>query len=322
VKVLIIGGAGFIGGFLIKRLIEDQQISRIDILDNFYRSKKDNFLRSLFKNNKKIFLLKKNIINFKSYKILRKDYQIIFQFAALLGVQNVIDNPQKVIISNFLIMQKSLEIAKNQKKLKKFIYLSTSEVYAGALENFKIQFPTPENSSLALTKLSNPRTSYMLSKIYGEAMCIYSGVPYLILRPHNIYGPRMGSSHVIPELLSKILKIKKNKYLYLNSHNHKRAFCYVEDAINQIYQISKNKIFNETVNIGNNNEEISIFNLCKKILQISNRKDIKIKKKSVINYSPIRRLPYMSKLFWHIEKTKFTKLEDGIKKTFEWYNKI
>jgi nucleoside-diphosphate-sugar epimerase len=63
--------------------------------------------------------------------------------------------------------------------------------------------PTPEDTLLALPGLDQPRTSYMLSKIYGEAMVRHSGVPFTILRPHNIYGPRMGSSHVIPELLQK-----------------------------------------------------------------------------------------------------------------------
>jgi nucleoside-diphosphate-sugar epimerase len=159
----------------------------------------------------------------------------------------------------------------------------------------------------------------MLSKIYCEAMCIHSNLRYLILRPHNIYGPRMGYSHVIPELIKKISIIKKNNSLNLFSFNHRRAFCYVDDAINQIYLITKSRIINETLNIGNNEEEISIINLCKKILKLYCRKDIKIVKKNINNYSPSRRLPAMNKIYKFIKKFKYTKLDDGLIKTINWY---
>ena len=48
----------------------------------------------------------------------------------------------------------------------------------------------------------------MLSKVYGEAMCLASGLPVIIIRPHNIYGPRMGFSHVIPQIIKRVLETK------------------------------------------------------------------------------------------------------------------
>jgi nucleoside-diphosphate-sugar epimerase len=317
-RVLIIGGAGFIGSHLLKKLLNDKKIFKIDIIDNFSRAKEDKFLKDLAK-DERVSILKENIITIKEHKFRKKNYEIIFQFGAILGVKNVIDNPEKVLINNFLIMKKSIEIAKKQTKLKKFVFLSTSEVYAGSLENFKIRFPTPESSPLALTNILNSRTSYMLSKIYCEAMCIHSNLRYLILRPHNIYGPRMGFAHVIPELIKKIYALKKNNSLELGSFNHRRAFCYIDDAVNQIYLITKSNIINETFNIGNSQEEISIINLCKKILELSFRKDIKIVKKNINNFSPIRRLPAMNKIFRYIKKFEFTKLECGLIKTLNWY---
>ena len=64
-------------------------------------------------------------------------------------------------------------------------------------------FPTPEDTPLTVAQLDRPRTAYMLAKIYGEAMCHQARVPFTIVRPHNVYGPRMGLSHVIPELLQR-----------------------------------------------------------------------------------------------------------------------
>ena len=69
----------------------------------------------------------------------------------------------------------------------------------------------------------------------------------------------MGDLHVIPQLFTKIDKIKNNEVLPLHSHNHKRCFCYISDAIEQIYTIMNNKkAVNTIFNIGNNLEEISI----------------------------------------------------------------
>lgn len=318
VRILIIGGAGFIGSHLLRKFLKEEKKIKVDIIDNFSRSKNDKFLKDLIK-DERVTIIKKNIINIKIENFRNVNYEIIFQFAAILGVQNVINNPEKVLADNFLIMKKSIEIAKKQTKLKKFIFLSTSEVYAGRLSRFKIKFPTPETSTLILTDIMNSRTSYMLSKIYCEAMCIHSKLRYLILRPHNVYGPRMGYSHVIPEIIKKIINLKNKKFLRLYSSNHKRAFCYIDDAIYQIYTITKSKAVNRIFNIGNNEEEISIFSLCKKILRIFSRSDIKIIKKTINNFSPTKRLPAMNKIFGFIKKKKYIKLDEGLIKTLNWY---
>ena len=91
--------------------------------------------------------------------------------------------------------------------------------------------------------------------------------------------------------------------------------------ISVIYFITKSKAVNQTFNIGNNNDEISILDLCKKILKISDRRDIVIKKKFSNNFSPVRRLPDVRKISKYISKIKFVKIDDGIRKTFEWYSK-
>ena len=101
------------------------------------------------------------------------------------------------------MLRNIITFGKRQENLERLIFTSTSEVYAGTLKYFSLKIPTPENTPLALTELSENRTSYMLSKIYGEALCLHSGLPVTIVRPHNFYGPRMGLSHVIPELFKE-----------------------------------------------------------------------------------------------------------------------
>ena len=116
----------------------------------------------------------------------------------------------------------------------------------------------------------------MLSKLYGEYITYFSKLPITIFRPHNFYGPRMGMSHVIPELTQKIIKKKK---IELFSYNHSRTFCFIDDAINEIYLIIKTKkSLNQLYNIGSK-EEIKIYDLAKKIADYLNKKNKNYKKK-------------------------------------------
>ena len=233
-KILIIGGAGFIGFALAKRLSKKLS-NEVIVLDNLSRGKLDNeFLKLLKKKNVKF--LKKDLT--KRLNLNRRYFDYIFQFAAIVGVRNVYLKPLKVLDINVKIHSNLIEFAHKQKALKKFIFTSTSEVFLGSLEKRTIKFPTPENETIILNNLSNPRSTYMLSKIYCEALLKHSGLNYLILRPHNIFCPRMGYDHVIPELSKKISTHENNNDSIIKKEPyHKRAYWFVEDAIDQMVSL-------------------------------------------------------------------------------------
>ena len=153
-------------------------------------------------------------------------------------------------------------------------------------------------------------------------MCFHSGINFTILRPHNIYGPRMGLIHVIPELLNRSYLLKKNGVLKINNPTHIRAFCYIDDAIKIIVKIVKSKSSNKNIyNIGNERESISIKKLSTIIINTTNRADIKMQYYSKLNYSPKKRIPNMKKTLKLLKNFKFTTLNDGCKKTWNWYIK-
>ena len=163
-------------------------------------------------------------------------------------------------------MQNALEIAKSQKKLERFVFASTSEVYAGTLNHYGLVFPTTESTPLTISNLHEARSSYMLSKIYGETMCLHSGIPVTIIRPHNFYGPRMGLSHVIPELMKKVVD-SDNEVVDVFSVNHKRTFCYIADAVEMIQLLAESdRSIGKAYNVGNDDEETTMGNLAKKII--------------------------------------------------------
>jgi|TARA_Y100000294_G_scaffold164291_1_gene170925 nucleoside-diphosphate-sugar epimerase len=314
-RVLITGGAGFMGYHLAKRL--EKNDFYIDLIDDLSRGKIDKDFKYLIKKkNIRFNNIDINSNNFFSLK--KRNYDYIFHFAAIVGVKNVIKKPLEVLTKNIFLLERILNFSKKQKKLKRLIFTSSSEIYAGTLKKFGLKFPTPEETTLTLNKLDDQRSTYMMSKIYGEAMCHHSKIPFTIIRPHNIYGPRMGRSHVIPELFIKA-QHPKEKILEVYSPYHKRTFCYVDDAINMIINLSKSKLSkNKIFNIGNDKNEIKIIDLAKLILIISKKK-LKILPMQIDNGSPYRRWPSIKKYKRIDNKIQFTSLKVGLKNTLGWY---
>lgn len=319
-NVLIIGGCGFIGFHLAKKLSDKARNNTITIIDNLSRGVFDQSFRNLL-NERKIKFIKLDFTKNINLELIRNNFNYIFQFAAILGVDNVIMNPSNVLYNNVMIHFNSWKLAKRQKKLKKFVFSSTSEVYLGSSLSNKLKYPTKESHEIILPNLNNPRSSYMMSKIFCETLNNLSEIPYLNIRPHNIFGPRMGFSHAIPEILLNSIRTKKNGKFFLKNPNHKRSFCFIDDSINQIeFVSSSNKYYRQTVNIGSDKNEISMIKLTKKIHNVLNRKDIKIiSSKKSHNSSPERRLPSMIKIKKNLTNYSPTELMKGIELTYEWY---
>jgi nucleoside-diphosphate-sugar epimerase len=316
-KVLITGGAGFIGYHLANKLLDSDY--QIDLLDNFSRGVNDAQITALAK-KERVNLINADLLFPNIQKKLDKDYSYIYHFAAVIGVQHVLKSPYDVLDKNIRLLQNALEVANHQKNLIRFLFASTSEIYAGTLYHYGLEFPTPESTPLTVNDLNEARTSYMLSKIYGEAMCLHSGLPVTIFRPHNFYGPRMGLSHVIPELMKKVVEIEIDQ-LDVFSVKHQRTFCYIADAVEMIQLLAESdKSIGESYNIGNDDEEITMGDLAKRIIELIG-KGVCINPMTVTPGSPVRRCPGISKLKNVISYTKQYPLEKGLQETFDWYNK-
>lgn len=315
-KVLVTGGAGFIGYHLTKELLEHGY--EVTIVDDFSRGVEDRFLKKLEQEDgvKSIsvdLMQKERVMN------MDKDFDFIYHLAAIIGVQNVLNHPYEVLEKNVVLLMNLIDFARLQKNLKRFIFFSTSEIYAGTLQFFGMKIPTPEITPLTLTPLENARTSYMLSKIYGEALMQQSGLPFIIIRPHNFYGPRMGMSHVIPELLKKSYEASDGGSMEVFSVDHRRSFCYITDAVKMIRMLSENEdTHGEAYNVGNEFPEVSMQTVAEIVLKVTG-KTIDIDAKPAMEGSPTRRCPAMDKLKERIGYTSKISLEEGIEMTFDWY---
>lgn len=315
-KVLITGGAGFIGLHLANRLLEEGY--RVHLVDNFARGISDADLDAMLARTG-IELSNIDCLDTEAVANLPDDFDFIFHLAAIIGVVHVMKRPYNVVMDNLSLLGNLLAHAARQRNLSRFLFASTSEVYAGTLEHFDLPIPTPESAPLALPALERARTSYMLSKISGEALCHYSALPYTIFRPHNVYGPRMGSVHVIPGQLKKAYDAKDGEAVPVPSVNQTRAFCFVADAVEMLVRMmTRTGCEGQTLNVGTEEPEITIRNVAALCHQVVGR-NVMIDPQPPPSGSPARRAPDMSKTSELTGYKSQVSLEEGIGRTYRWY---
>jgi len=320
-KALITGGAGFIGFHLAKNLAEEK--NEVHILDNFARAKHDEDLKLLLE-NKNVSLIKADVTNPDFTKELDKNYDQIYHLAAINGTGNFYKIPHLVLKVGVLGTINILDWF-SQHKNGKLLISSSSEAYSGALNVMQEKFPipTPEDVPLIIDDPKNARWSYGGSKILSEiAMHSYAHAfdirNFVIIRYHNVYGPRMGNEHVIPQFL--IRSIKKENPFKIYGGEETRTFCYIDDAIKATKIIMKNNSTNgKTIHVGGSNHEIKIIDVAKLVFEISDYNP-KIEILRAPEGSVIRRCPDISKLK-SLNYIPEVDLKEGIERTYEWYRK-
>jgi UDP-glucose 4-epimerase len=285
-KILVTGSAGFIGYHLSKSLCSQTDVEVFGI-DNFSRYQPDSLYKNLMENPNFTHLE----LDLEEPKILENlpQFDYVFHLAALNGTANFYERPLEVIRAGILPTLSLLEFFK-LKPPKKIIYAGTSESYAGAVDMFNYPVPTSEQVPLVIADVKNPRWSYAASKSLSEVAIATSavkiGYQYNVVRFHNVYGPRMGFSHVIPELT---LKAKRGDFNILGARNI-RSFIYIEDAVAALLLLlTDDSLINQIVNIGTE-ELIEIRDLALRIHKIigikSDIKELESPEGSVLKRCP------------------------------------
>jgi nucleoside-diphosphate-sugar epimerase len=315
-RALIAGGGGFIGVHLARRLVEEGY--RVDLVDDFSRGVADEALAGLTATDS-VRVLRRDLTRGDSLDEVADDHEVVVHLAAIVGVRHVLERPLDTLRANVLMLLPALACARRQRGLRRFVFASTSEVYAGSLEQGLLPVPTPEDATLALPDLREPRTSYMLSKLYGEALCHQAGIPYTIVRPHNVFGPRMGLSHVIPELLHRAHAAPDGGELEVYSVDHRRTFCYVDDAVGMIAAaLASPACEGATLNVGRQEPEVSIGELAGLVVRVVGKRLTVVPRPATAG-SPARRCPDMSKTRALTGYEPAVDLDAGVERTYAWY---
>jgi len=318
-RALITGGAGFIGFHLASELSQSGDCEVV-LVDNFRRGRRDEELGALLQ-RPGVSLVEGDLAEGGVLKHVGGSFDEVYHLAAVIGVRNVLERPHEVVRINALATLRLLDwfVTGGGRKL---LFTSTSEVYAWTQLFYALPVPTPESVPLALTDLSDPRSTYAGSKIFGELAvthyCKAYRKPCVIVRFHNVYGPRMGYEHVIPELHGRAKEGQNPLVVY--SADHRRAFCYVQDAVNLLIQMMRNPAADGlTFNVGNDREEVTMRELAERILRLMNLKRT-ITAQPALNDPIVRRCPDMAKARSILGYVPRVNLDEGLGKTLAWYD--
>ena len=315
-KIIVTGGLGFIGSNLIDLLIKKNyfviNLDKITYSSNFYNVKEH-------KKSKKYKFIKCDIKNKKLNKILLKYKPIgIFNLAAETHVDRSIDDPENFIQSNIVGVYNLLESFKEYSKRynSKLIHISTDEVYGDILNGRTSEnYPYQPSSPYAASKAASDHLVSSYVRTYK--------IPAIITNCSNNYGPKQHPEKLIPKLIYNILN-NKPLPIYGKGKNS-REWIYVEDHCEALLKVflkgQKGEFYNIGSNKNLNNLEVSkeLINVSKKIIKLGKKVKIQFVKdrpghdlRYALNSNKIK-----NQLGWS-PKTNF---RQGIKLTFDWYNK-
>ena len=306
-NILITGGAGNIGGSLVRALVKNGSYF-VQIVDNLSTGKMDNlpdqnignwdFIQCDVNHNSEISSVMRGV-----------KFDVVFHYAAMVGVERTQLNPLGVLkdiegIKNILNLSKETNV-------KRVFYASSSEVYGEAVSTYQHEITTPLNSRLPYAIVKNVGESFFRS--YGEE----HGLKYTIFRFFNTYGPLQNNDFVVSRFINKALN-NEDIYIY-GDGSQSRTFLHINDNISFTLKVLSDDAFiNDIVNVGND-KEVTVKELANIIKDMLNSK-------SKINYiDPLkegdmqRRRPDIMKMIEFYKKDLIS-IEDGISLIMQEWN--
>lgn len=306
-KILITGGAGFIGSHLCDYFINKGH--SVICIDNLITGNLRN-IEHLFGNPRFLFI-KHDVTN---YIYVPGKVDAVLHFASPASPVDYLKYPIPTLKVGALGTHKALGLAKEKKAI--FMLASTSEVYGDPLISPQVE------TYWGNVNCVGPRGVYDEAKRFAEAMTMayhrYHNVPVRIVRIFNTYGPRMrlNDGRVVPNFIDQAMK-KKSLTVY-GDGQQTRSFCYISDLVNGIYKLLLSNI-SEPVNLGNP-EEMKIIDFAHLIKDIMKSKS-KIVFKPLPQDDPQQRKPDITKAKKLLHWEPKVSLKTGLKLTIQYFKK-
>jgi dTDP-glucose 4,6-dehydratase/UDP-glucuronate decarboxylase len=317
-KILLTGFKGFLGSNFL----------------SFFKVLRD----EIFKNEFELTCIDNNIVDLEDrtkelvegFRVIDGDfseletineYDYIIHCAGIASPTFYRKYPLETIDVNAIGYWKMLKCLKPE-RVKGVLYFSTSEVYGDPDSN---HIPTFEDYR-GNVSCTGPRACYDESKRLGETISIsfynQKKIPVKIVRPFNVYGPymRLDDKRVIPDFVKFAFNDRKIKIF--SDGTPTRAFCYVSDALEGFLRVLLKGKPASPYNIGNDELEISMFDLANKIANIIGNTKVELLVSEENNYltdNPRRRCPSIEKAKKELDYNPKTKLDEGLKSVLQWY---
>ncbi len=334
-RLLITGGAGFLGYYLVQSALHwndhfaGAAKIRLTVVDNYFRGV-PGWLKPLSGRKHDLALVQHDIV--KPLPAEFGDFESIIHAAGIASPIIYRRHPIETMDANIDGLRHLLEYAKRRKQEGRpfdgFLFFSSSEIYGDPTPD---RIPTSEDYR-GNVSCTGPRACYDESKRYGETLCVnfarVHGLPIKSARPFNNFGPglKISDGRVIPDFARSV--IAHQDIVMLSDGSPTRTFCYITDAVTGYYKILVRGGSGEAYNIGVEKPEISMLELAR--LMTSLAKELFGYKGKVVHQqsadqqylvdNPNRRCPVIEKARSHLGYAPAVPLEEGLRRSLIWYH--
>lgn len=308
-KILLTGGAGFIGTKLIARLVDENELT---VYDNLSR----NSLKSTtLASHSNIKLITGDVLNYDHLRQVVNGQQIIIHLAGVAGIDTVLRSPVRTFRVNLLGTSNICEAARESGTCERVIDFSTSEVFG------QVAFRSSESDQTTLGAVGEQRWNYAVSKLAGEhlAHAYYKefGLPTTSVRPFNVYGPGQVGEGALQRFVLAALKNEPLKIF--GDGSQIRSWCYVDDFVDCLLLCLENpQAIGQVFNIGNPQATVTVLSLAESILRLVETKS-KIEFITRTGADVELRIPSIDKAQQILGFTPKIGLDEGILHTSKWY---
>lgn len=307
-RILITGGAGFVGTALAKRLSGGNEIVLLDRV--FPDTPPDEALGDAER-------IVGDIRDERDMSRAVDSADVVIHTAAVVGVQRVMSDARGTIETNMMGTANLLN-ALTDKALDRFVFFSTSEVFGQSA------FRVNEESLATVGTAAEPRWAYSISKLGGEHLAYAHyrefGFPAVIVRPFNVFGPGRRGDHAVLRFIRLALE---GKPLEVHGDGAQvRSWCFIDDFIDAIVaMLERPEAIGEDFNIGNSRNTLSIYELAKLIVRLTeSSSSIGFR---AIDFSDVDiRVPDHSKAQRLLGYEPTVEIEDGLARTIEWCRNV
>jgi UDP-glucose 4-epimerase len=309
-RILITGGAGFIGTTLARRLVDDNEIVAVD---NLHR---DALSGSDLDGHPSFTFVEGDVLELEQIRDLAAGVTHIVHCAAIAGVDTVIESPVRTMRVNVIGTYNVLEAALSTKHtLERLVEFSTSEVFG------TYAYKVAEADVTTQGSVGEARWTYAVSKLAGEHMAhAYHdelGLPTTSVRPFNVFGPGQIGGGAIRAFIEAALA---GRDLVIHGDGSQiRAWCYVDDMVEAILLcLERPEAVGQSFNVGNARSAVTIYDLAQRIRRLAGA-EVEIRFQP-LHYTDVElRIPNVDKARELLEFEAKVELDEGLARTIAWY---